>query len=345
MRCAPALSLFSHSLPSLPGHPSRMDIRKFMTKKTVAAAAPAEETDAGPAKARASSLLKDATKDAKPAGPARTLSMAGPWKALKSAVVLPKSAGKARAAGKSPFSSAQHALLSRSVSAPAGRPKAPSPASSAPSSPRAAAEAADSSDSASPSPDRLECGVLPLRSYPVPSAQKGTGRVIIAAGSVIDFSGDGHKAAIVNAANERGLGGGGVDGAINRAGGDRLTSARRALPVLDDYGTRIPTGSARCGNSKNSRLKRRRAFRVHAFLRRAPVPPDNPSPPTCTTPGMPTPRRFPPPAPPPADFAVALTPTASTASLTQGDRCRVASGGQGEQQDTANLAYDGALAI
>lgn len=85
--------------------------------------------------------------------------------------------------------------------------------------------------------------MIPLRSYPVPSG--GTGRVIIAAGSVIDFVGDGHRAAIVNAANERGLGGGGVDGAMNRAGGDRLISARRALPVLDNYGTRIPTGSAR----------------------------------------------------------------------------------------------------
>ncbi|CAE6970446.1 unnamed protein product [Symbiodinium natans] len=81
-------------------------------------------------------------------------------------------------------------------------------------------------------------GVEVQVAYPVKKTQ-----VVISAGSVVDFSGD----AIVNAANRGGLGGGGVDGAINSAGGPELIAARRELPVLDDseYGDRIRTGEAR----------------------------------------------------------------------------------------------------
>jgi O-acetyl-ADP-ribose deacetylase (regulator of RNase III) len=64
--------------------------------------------------------------------------------------------------------------------------------------------------------------------------------LILSQGDLKAWEGD----ALVNAANERMLGGGGVDGAIHRAAGPELREACAAVPEVAP-GVRCPTGEAR----------------------------------------------------------------------------------------------------
>ncbi len=59
--------------------------------------------------------------------------------------------------------------------------------------------------------------------------------------------------AIVNAANARMLGGGGVDGAIHRAAGPKLLEACKK--VKSENGIRCPTGEARITDAGNLKAK------------------------------------------------------------------------------------------
>ncbi|GMH30517.1 hypothetical protein Nepgr_032360 [Nepenthes gracilis] len=63
-------------------------------------------------------------------------------------------------------------------------------------------------------------------------------------GDITQWFIDGSSDAIVNAANERMLGGGGVDGAIHRAAGLELKEACYEVPEVQP-GVRCPTGEAR----------------------------------------------------------------------------------------------------
>jgi len=84
------------------------------------------------------------------------------------------------------------------------------------------------------------CSLARVASFRVPSRNF---YLVISRGSVVDFAHKTQSAAIVNAANEGCLGGGGVDGAIGDAGGPALLEDRMNLPQLEP-GIRCLTGSA-----------------------------------------------------------------------------------------------------
>jgi len=88
------------------------------------------------------------------------------------------------------------------------------------------AGAAGGAAAAVPSPPGCGLRVLAAARVPLGGARSSRCLLLGAAGGILDCSG---AHAVVNAANEGCVGGGGVDGAVNRLGGAALVRARRLL--------------------------------------------------------------------------------------------------------------------
>jgi O-acetyl-ADP-ribose deacetylase len=88
------------------------------------------------------------------------------------------------------------------------------------------------------------------------SLQAKHGRIELVLGNIVEQAVD----AIVNAANTKLSGGGGVDGAIHRAAGPRLTEECLLLPA-DERGHRCPTGEVRVTGAGNLTAR----WVIHAF--------------------------------------------------------------------------------
>ena len=111
----------------------------------------------------------------------------------------------------------------------------------------------------------MSSSLTTVASYQVSASSSSPFTLKICQGSVLDYTYLPKKSAsaIVNAANEEMLGGGGVDGAISKAGGRQLYMDRRDVPQVRP-GVRCPTGEARITGPNDSYGSLNTPYVVHA---------------------------------------------------------------------------------
>jgi len=110
----------------------------------------------------------------------------------------------------------------------------------------------------------MSSSLTTVASYQVSASSSSPFTLKICQGSVLDYIYLPKSAsAIVNAANEEMLGGGGVDGAISKAGGRQLYMDRRDVPEVRP-GVRCPTGEARITGPNDDYGSLNTPYVVHA---------------------------------------------------------------------------------